>query len=123
MKDEKFEEPEEGIRGAKERIITFRVDEKTFLSIETAAEGSGKKANEWVRDLAMSEAAKEVPMTAGERLLFEEMARLRFIVGKALKLLAVSELTNERWSQVLVEAEENSDKIAQQLLAKRRAFK
>ena len=55
-------------------------------------------------------------MTAGERILFEEMARLRFIVGNGLKLLAACELTTEGWRQALVEAEKNSTKIAEQLL-------
>jgi len=56
-------------------------------------------------------------MTAGERALFEEMARLRFIVGNGLKLLAAGELTTDGWRQTLVEAEKNSAKIAEQLLA------
>ena len=44
-------------------------------------------------------------MTAGERALFEEMARLRFIVGNGLKLLAAGELTTDGWRQALVEGE------------------
>jgi hypothetical protein len=122
MSDEKFGELEEPIRKVKERIITFRVDEKTFLSIESLAEVRSKKPNEWARELVESEAAKEVPMTAGERLLFEEMARLRFIVGNALKLMAMGDLSSEGWGQVLAEAENQSEKIAQQLLAKRKSL-
>jgi hypothetical protein len=56
-------------------------------------------------------------MTAGEKALFEEMARLRFIVGNGLKLLAAGELTTDGRRQALVEAEKNSAKIAEQLLA------
>src|SRR5262245_20503294 len=103
MKKEELEELEEAPREAKERIITFRVDEKTFLSIETVAEGRGKKTNEWARELVVSEAAKVVPMTAGERALFEEMARLRFICGNGFKMLAGGKLTSERWREVLGE--------------------
>jgi hypothetical protein len=125
MENEEFEGLEEPIKQTKERMIGFRVDERTYLSIESVAEERGKKTNEWARELVVCEAAKEVPMTAIERLLFEEIARLRFIVGNALKLVAVAEvgeLTSESWLEVLAEADQNSDKIAQQLLAKRRSF-
>ena len=44
-------------------------------------------------------------MTAGERALFEEMARLRFIVGNGLKLLAAGELITDGWRHALVEGE------------------
>lgn len=121
MEKEEFEGLEEAIEGTKERVISFRVDETTYESIEAVAQTSGKKPNEWARKLVVSEAAKEVPMTAGERALFEEMARLRFLAGNAFKLLAAGKLTAEGWSQVLAEVEKNPEKIAQQLLAKRGA--
>lgn len=122
MNNEYIEEPEEPNKKVKERAISFRVDEETYRSIENMVEGTGKKPTEWARELVESEAAKDVPMTAGERLLFEEMARVRFIVGNALKLMAGGDLTLEAWFQVLAEADQNSDRIAEELLAKRRAF-
>ena len=123
MRNEEFEEPEEPIRGAKDWIITFRVDKETFLSLGTKAKETGQKLNEWMRDLAVGEATKEGPMTPGERVLFEEVARLRFITGNGLKLLATGELTLETLRQVLAEADEKSDRIAQQLLEKRKTLK
>jgi hypothetical protein len=66
--DEEFEEVEEPIRGTKERVISFRLDDETYQFILAR----GAKPNEWARKLVVSEAAKDIQLTAGERLLFEE---------------------------------------------------
>jgi hypothetical protein len=117
MGNEEFEGLEAPVKESKERVISFRVDDKTYESIVAL----GEKPNEWARKLVESEAAKEIPMTAGEWALFGEMARLRFLFGNAIKLLAVGKLSEKGWSQVLGEAEENPVKIAQQLIDKRRS--
>jgi hypothetical protein len=122
MYNEKFEgfeeelgELEEPIRETKEKVISFRIDDETYKSIVAR----GEKPNEWARKLVVSEAAKEVLMTAGERILFEEIARLRFLTGNGFKLLAAGKLTGEGWAQVLGETENNAEKIAELLLKRR----
>jgi len=64
----------------------------------------GEAPNGWARKLVVSEGAREASMTAGERALFEEMARLRFIFRNGLKVLAAGELTTDGWRQALVES-------------------
>jgi hypothetical protein len=119
MNKEIFSVIEKGEKGRKERVISFRVKDETYRSIENLAWEIGEKPNEWARKLVLTEAAKEVPMTAGERALFEEIARARFLLGNGFKLLAAGKLTDEVWRQVLQEAEKSSERIVEQLLAKK----
>jgi hypothetical protein len=103
----------------KERVISFRVSEEEYEGIAELARENDETPNGWARKLVVTEAAKEVPMTTGERALFEEIARARFLLGNGFKLLAADQLTSEVWRQVLQEAEKSSERIVQQLLAKK----
>ena len=65
----------------KERVVTFRVTDEQYLRIDECGFRTGCSANEWCRNLAVSESAKDFGMTANERILLEEIAVLRKMFG------------------------------------------
>jgi hypothetical protein len=103
----------------KTHTIAFRVDEDEFRGIDAAAVADGLTANEWCRDLVLARLGGAQLLGAGERLLYEEVACLRYLLGHGLKLLASGLLTAEAWEAVTTQADGNSARIAQVLLAKR----
>ncbi|MCV5003511.1 hypothetical protein OFM39_28040, partial [Escherichia coli] len=69
-------------RTRKERAISFRVTEEQWQEIAQAAAAKGECPTDWCRDLALAEAQKKASvMTAEGRLLLEELARVRYLVG------------------------------------------
>jgi hypothetical protein len=101
----------------KERVMTFRVTEEEYLKIDECGFRGGRSANEWCRDLAVSESGKDFGMTANERILIEEIAVLRKMVGVALKCL----LSPEELNELREKLNENYAEYGRQVLAKRSA--
>jgi hypothetical protein len=101
----------------KERVVTFRVTEEEYLKIDECGFRGGRSANEWCRDLAVSESGKDFGMTANERILIEEIAVLRKMVGVALKCL----LSPEELNELRENLNENYAEYGRQVLAKRSA--
>ncbi len=101
----------------KERVVTFRVTEEEYLKIDECGFRGGHSANEWCRDLAVSESGKDFGMTANERILIEEIAVLRKMVGVALKCL----LSPEELNELRENLNENYAEYGRQVLAKRSA--
>jgi hypothetical protein len=52
MNNEIFSVIEKGEKGRKERVISFRVKDETYRSIENLAWEIGEKPNEWARNYA-----------------------------------------------------------------------
>lgn len=105
----------------KTHTVAFRVDGEEFRRIDEAAGAEGLGANQWCRNLVLARLGGAQPLGAGERLLYEEVACLRYLLGHGLKLLAAGQLTAEAWEAVTAQADRNSARIAQVLLAKRGA--
>ncbi|MCI0389868.1 MAG: hypothetical protein MOB07_14055 [Acidobacteria bacterium] len=103
----------------KERFISFRVSEEEYALIEEIAWKGGKKPNEWSRKLVLSEAAKGNAMTGIERLLYEEIARVRYLLGNGFSLMSVGKLTGDEWQRRVDEADKNRGAIAQSLFNRR----
>jgi len=81
----------------KEHVIGFRVDWNEHREIEDKAQKRGEEVNEWCRNLALSESRKPFGLTASERILLEEIAVLRKMLGVlAARILSPEELNDLR---------------------------
>ena len=85
----------------KTHTVAFRVDEDKFRRINEAAGAEALGANEWCRELVLARVGGAHALGAGERLLYEEVACLRYLLSHGLKLLATGHLSAEAWDEVL----------------------
>ena len=104
----------------KTKTIAFRVSEKTFARIEKAAASTGKTPNDWCRDLIETETESEELFSPNERIIFEELAKLRYLVGIGFGLLSTDELNAGSWGETKRQVDNFGEKIAAQILARRR---
>ena len=104
----------------KSKAIIFRVTEEQLAQIEKAAHASGKVPNDWCRDLALLEAGLENEFSPNERIIFEELAKARYLIGIGFGLLASGELNTESWNQTKQIVDEKSKGIADAILKRRK---
>jgi hypothetical protein len=103
------------------RHINFRVTDEEYREIEKAAAAGGDEPNNWSRGLVLS-AAREGPF-AGKtgRLIYTELAILRFLIGHGFKLLFSRNATDAAaWTKRTVQADQKSDQIVNELLSRRK---
>lgn len=103
--------------GPKDRVVTFRMTDDQYSSVDDCGGRAGVSANEWCRDLAVSESSKDFGMTANERILIEEMAVLRKMLGVLLKRV----LSPEELEELRENVDEHYEEYGRQVLAKRAA--
>lgn len=102
----------------KTRAITFRVNEEQFAAIERLALIAGSDPTDWSRDAVLEKVdGPEARLSAGERLLFYELTKVRFLLGNGLSLLAAQNLTPAGWDKLRKEASEQVQEIARSLVA------
>ncbi len=101
----------------KERVVTFRVTDEQYSRIDECGFRAGRSANEWCRDLAVSESDNDLGMTANERILIEEIAVLRKMLGVLLKRV----LSPEELEELRENVDEHYAEYGRQVLAKRSA--
>ena len=100
--------------------IAFRLTDEEYLQIERAAAGAGDDPNTWCRNLALSQSKEGHSLTKNERLLYQEIALVRFLVGHGFKqLLGANETTAEAWGKITAQAEQRSEVIVDELLSRR----
>ncbi len=98
--------------------VTFRVTEDEYNQIALAALEAGQTPTDWCRDVCIERSeSKDRMMSEGQRLMFQEVASLRFLVGNAFGKLATGTLTKEAWEEVRRESRENATAHANILLA------
>ena len=103
------------------RNVAFRLTEDEYERIETAATASGEDPNTWCRKLALAQTNEGYALTKNERLIYKEIAVLRFLVGHAFKLaFSRNEATATTWQKLTVQADQRSDEIVTELLSRRR---
>lgn len=101
--------------------IAFRVTDDEYAQIERAASGGGDDPNTWCRELALAQSSQEVSFTKNERLIYQEVALLRFLIGHGFKLLfSRNETTAAAWKKLITQADQQSDAIVSELLSRRR---
>jgi len=100
--------------------IAFRLTDEEYGQIEKAAEAAADDPNTWCRKLALSQSSEAHPFTKNERMLYQEIALLRFLVGHGFKLLlGGDEATAATWKKITAHADQRSDKIVDELLSRR----
>jgi hypothetical protein len=105
----------------KTHTVAFRVDEDEYRRVDAAAGAEGLGANEWCRGLVLARVGGAQALGPGERLLYEEVACLRYLLAHGLKLLAAGRLSPGAWEETIALADRNAARIAEVLLARRGA--
>ena len=82
----------------KSRKITFRLTDEEYGQVERAAAAAGDDPNNWCRKAAISQLSEGHTFTKNERLIYQEIVLLRFLVGHGFKiLLSDNEATAAAW--------------------------
>ncbi len=102
------------------RNIAFRLTDEEYKQIENIAEASGEDPNTWCRKTALSYSKEGQAFTKNERLIYQEIALLRFLIGHGFKLLlGGNEETAAKWKTLTTQADTRSDEIVGELLSRR----
>lgn len=104
----------------KTKTIAFRLTDEEYKQIEEAAAASGEDPNEWCRNLSLAQSNSGGGLSRNERLLYEELARLRYLVGHGFRMLAGRELSPDAWEKTTSAADQKGAQIADALLARRK---
>lgn len=99
----------------KEHVIGFRVAWDEYREIEKQAANRGEETGEWCRNLVLSESRKPFGLTASERILLEEIAVLRKMLG----VLATRILSPEELEELRENVNQHYEEYGRQVLEKR----
>lgn len=100
--------------------IAFRVTDEDYVRIEEAATAAGDDANNWCRKAALNQLREGHTFTKNERLIYQEIALLRFLLGHGFKLLfSRNDATAATWKKLTTQADERSDEIVAHVLSRR----
>src|SRR3954462_11597121 len=106
---------------AKTRNITFRVTNEEYAQIEKIAGEVSEDPNTWCRKIAVAASREGSGLAKNERILYGEIARLRYLVGHGFKLLLGGEQpTAAAWKKITAQVEERGDEIVAGLLSRRK---
>lgn len=104
----------------KSRNITFRLTDEQYGQVERAAAAAGDDPNNWCRKAAISQLSEGHTFTKNERLIYQEIALLRFLVGHGFKLLlAGNEATAQTWKKLTAQADQRTEIIVNEVLSRR----
>ena len=88
--------------------------------MERAALAAGEDPNSWCRKVALTHLTEAFGLTKNDRLIYEEIARVRYLVGNGFRLLLASEeKTAATWKKITAQVDQRSEKIADDLLSRR----
>src|SRR5438067_12729715 len=105
----------------KNKTIAFRLTEEEYALAESAAKAAGDDTNNWVRNVVLSQSNAGKGMTKAQRLIYEELARVRYLAGNGFRLLFGSEpVTPATWKKITADADQSSETIAD-LLSRRKS--
>src|SRR5881227_2728026 len=101
--------------------IAFRLTDEEYSQIERAATAAGDDPNTWCRKLALAQSSEGHVFTKNERLIYQETALLRFLIGHGFKLLfSRNETTAATWKKLTGQADQQSERIVEELLSRRK---
>lgn len=103
------------------RYISFRLTDEEYSEIEKAAAAASDEPNNWCRKLALT-AAREGPLFGKTgRLIYTELAVLRFLIGNGLRILfSRNEGEAAAWTRYTAQADQKADEIVAELLSRRK---
>jgi len=109
-------------RVKKTRTISFRLTDEQWQQLERQIAPTGETPHDWCRNLTLDTLKKEHElMSKNEQLIYEELARVRYLVGYGFGLLADNQLTPQEWEAKRQNADGSGAEIAQVLLDRQRA--
>lgn len=103
------------------RSVSFRLTDEEYAEIEKAAVAAGDEPNNWCRQFALT-AAREGPLFGKTgRLIYTELAILRFLIGNGLRILfSRNEGEAAAWTKYTAQADQKADEIVAELLSRRK---
>jgi len=103
------------------RSVSFRLTDEEYREIEKAAVAAGEEPNNWCRQLTVA-AAREGPLFGKTgRLIYTELAVLRFLIGNGMRILfSRNEGEAAAWTRYTAQADQKADEIAAELLSRRK---
>ena len=103
------------------KYISFRVTDEEYAEIEKAADAAHDEPNNWSRQLTLT-SAREGPLFGKTgRLIYTELAVLRFLIGNGLRILfSRNEGEAAAWTKYTAQADQKADEIAAELLSRRK---
>lgn len=102
------------------RNIAFRLTEEEYGQIERAATASGDDPNTWCRKMALAQSSEGHTFTKNERLIYEEIALLRFLIGHGFKMaFSRDESMATTWTKLTMQADQRTDAIVGEVLSRR----
>src|SRR5260221_671542 len=105
----------------KTRNITFRLTNEQYAQVENAALAAGDDPNSWCRKVALIQLTEGFGLTKNDRLIYEEIARVRYLVGNGFRILiGGQDATAEMWKKITADADYHRGVIADDLLSRRR---
>jgi hypothetical protein len=108
-------------RQTKTHTIIYRVTDDEWQRIGAAAAAAdGQEINDWSRQVTITRASQPGGMTGVERLVYEELACVRYLLSHGFGLLAGEQLSAAAWEKVKAAANHKPGEIADALLARRR---
>ncbi|HXI26661.1 MAG TPA: hypothetical protein VNG71_22610 [Pyrinomonadaceae bacterium] len=103
------------------RNIAFRVTSEQYEQVASLASEAGLDPNTWCHKILVDALQEGSGLARNERILYGEIARLRFLVGHGFKLLLGGDHpTATAWKKITTQVEERGDEIAAGLLARRK---
>ena len=103
------------------RNVAFRVTNEQYEQVAKLAAEAGLDPNTWCHKLLVDTLQEGSGLAHSERILYGEIARLRFLVGHGFKLLLGGDRpTAAAWKKITTQVEERGDEIVAGLLARRR---
>src|SRR5258708_37793863 len=92
------------------KTIAFRLTDEEYARAESAAIAAGEeRPSRWCRNLVLQQAIPGYRMTKNQRLLYEEIARARYLVGNGFRMLFGSEpITPATWTKINADADQSS---------------
>ena len=85
-------------KAARNHHVSFRINEEDLQKLETAAEQQNTTITDFCRDVVLNAVEKGDYFSHTERVLFEEIARVRYLVGSAFNALSEGKLDTEKWN-------------------------
>jgi hypothetical protein len=121
MSERRPETSEGQKRQTKQRAISFRVSAEAYELIENIASREGETVNGWARKFVLGEAENGSCLTGKERALYEEIARLGYLLNHGFGLLSIGKLTDEEWMRRLKDSKSTAGQLAKAMLEQRPA--
>ena len=109
-----------GAATKKNRLIAFRVTDEEYTHIENSAVAHDEDPNSWCRKLAVTESRDGYGLTKTEQLLYEEIARVRYLVGHGFRMTFSSKEATAAWKKIRADLDQHSEIIAADLLSRRK---